>query len=208
MSSSSRSPKQTQPPKRAAARGTERSALAAAAALVASAMVTDVQASEPSNAPPHVRKYVEAVRVAGQGKLTWFGFHVYDAQLYAGRGFEARNWASQPFVLELTYARKLEGKAIAEASRDEMQRMNFGSAADQTRWLESMRRIFPDVDKGRRIAGVNVPGKGARFYVDGVFAGSVDEPAFAQAFFAIWLDERTRAPKLRDSLLVTPGGAV
>jgi hypothetical protein len=89
-----------------------------------------------------------------------------------------------------------------------MQRMNFGTAADQARWLEAMRKIFPDVDKGRRIAGVNVPGKGARFYVDGAYAGSVDEPAFAQAFFAIWLDERTRAPKLRDSLLVTPGGAI
>lgn len=86
--------------------------------------------------------------------------------------------------------------------------MGLGSAAEQARWQEAMRKIFPDVDKGRRIAGVNVPGKGARFYVDGVFAASVDEPAFAQAFFAIWLDERTRAPKLRESLLATPGGPV
>ncbi len=206
MSSSSRSPKKTRATAGAKARP-EAKALAAAA-LVASAMVTDVSASGSGSPPPHVRKYVEPARLAGQGKLTWFGFHVYDAQLYAAPGFDARNWASQPFVLELTYARKLEGKAIAETSREEMQRMNFGTPADQTRWLEAMRRIFPDVDKGRRIAGVNVPGKGARFYVDGVFAGSVDEPAFAQAFFAIWLDERTRAPKLRDSLLVTPSGAI
>lgn len=204
MSSSSRSPKQPQRPRR----GTDRSTLAAAAALLASALVTDVQASVAGSVPAHVRKYVEPVRLAGQGKLTWFGFHVYDAQLYASQGFDPRNWASQPFVLELTYARKLEGKAIADASRDEMQRMNFGSAADQARWLEAMQRIFPNVDKGRRIAGVNVPGKGARFYVDGVFAGSIDEPAFAQAFFAIWLDERTRAPKLRESLLLAAGGAV
>ena len=35
------------------------------------------------------------------------------------------------------------------------------------------------------IAGVNLPGRGARFYVDGRFAGSVDEPAFARAFFAM-----------------------
>lgn len=207
MSSSSRSPKLTQQPNRATKRGT----LAAAAALLASALMSDVLASQASaagTAPAHVRKYVEPVRLAGQGKLTWFGFHVYDAQLYASQGFDPRNWANQPFVLELTYARKLEGKAIADASRDEMQRMNLGSAADQARWLEAMQRIFPNVDKGRRIAGVNVPGKGARFYVDGVFAGSVDEPAFAQAFFAIWLDERTRAPKLRESLLLASGGAV
>jgi hypothetical protein len=204
MSSSSRSPKQPRRPKS----GTKRSALAAAAALLASALVTDVQASAAANAPAHVRKYVEPVHLTGQGKLTWFGFHVYDAKLYASQGFDSRNWANQSFVLELTYARKLEGKAIAAASRDEMQRMNFGTGADQARWLEAMQRIFPDVDKGRRIAGVNVPGKGARFYVDGVFAGSIDEPAFAQAFFAIWLDERSRAPKLRESLLIASGGAV
>jgi hypothetical protein len=175
---------------------------------MASTMMTDLSAATPGNPPAHVRKYVETARLAGQGKLTWFGFHVYDAQLYAAPGFEPRNWAGQPFVLELTYARKLEGKAIADASREEMQRMGLGSAAEQARWQEAMRKIFPDVDKGRRIAGVNVPGKGARFYVDGVFAGSVDETTFAQAFFAIWLDERTRAPKLRESLLATPGGPV
>jgi hypothetical protein len=71
-----------------------------------------------------------------------------------------------------------------------------------------MEALFPDVDKGRRIAGVNQPGTGARFYVDGVFAGSIDEPDFARAFFAIWLDPRTRAPRLRDSLLKRPGASL
>ena len=195
MSSSSRSPR----PERARA---------AAAALAVTAMVAAADESLASGTPEHVRKYVEAPKVAGQGKLTWFGFHVYDAQLFVpGSRFDAANWPSQPFVLELTYARKLEGQAIAQTSVEEMQRMGLGTPQQHARWLEAMRKLFPDVDKGRRIAGVNVPGTGARFYVDGRFAGSVDEPEFARAFFAIWLDERTRAPKLRDSLLAAAAGS-
>jgi hypothetical protein len=154
---------------------------------------------------PYITRYLADGRLAGEGKLTWLGFHVYDARLYASPRFDVADPFTQPFVLELTYARKLEGKAIAEASRDEIQRLGLGDEAQQRRWLAEMEKIFPNVDKGRRIAGVFQPGTGARFYVDGVFAGSVDEPAFSRAFFAIWLDPRTRAPRLRESLLKPAG---
>jgi hypothetical protein len=156
-------------------------------------------------AGPHITRYVGDARLAGEGRLTWLGFHVYDARLYAPPRFDLTDPATQPFVLELTYARKLEGKSIAEASRDEMQRLGLGDAAQHARWLAQMEKLFPNVDKGRRIAGVNQPGVGARFYVDGNFAGSIDEPDFARAFFAIWLDPRTRAPRLRESLLKGAG---
>ena len=170
---------------------------APAASAIAPAMTT----------PSHVSRYVSDGRLAGEGKLTWLGFHVYDARLYAPARFDLTDPVTQPFVLELTYARKLEGKAIAEASRDEIQRLGFAAGEPLARWTAQMEKLFPDVDKGRRIAGVYQPGRGARFYVDGAFAGSVDEPEFARAFFAIWLDPRTRAPRLRDSLLKPAGSA-
>jgi hypothetical protein len=186
-----------------------------AATLIAAAAV----GAEPSNAQPprpapanemmlpspHIVRYLSEPRLAGEGRLTWLGFHVYDARLYAPARFDVSNPYAQPFVLELTYARKLDGKGIASASRDEIERLGFGDAEQQGRWLAQMQRIFPDVDKGSRIAGVFQPGAGARFYVDGRFAGSIDEPDFARAFFAIWLDPRTRSPRLRESLL-KPGG--
>jgi hypothetical protein len=31
--------------------------------------------------------------------------------------------------------------------------------------------------------------------------GTIDDPVFARAFFAIWLDPRTREPQLRNRLL-------
>lgn len=149
----------------------------------------------------HITRYVDDGRLLGEGRLTWFGFHVYDARLYAPANFDPVDATARPFVLELTYARRLSGRSIAEASRDEMRRLGFGDEAQHGRWLAQMQRLFPDVEPGRRIAGVNRPGGGARFYVDGSFAGSIDEPEFARAFFAIWLDPRSRAPRLRESLL-------
>jgi hypothetical protein len=179
-------------------------ALGPAQAQVGGAAPASAAAMMPA---PYVSRYVSDARLAGEGRLTWLGFHVYDAQLFAPARFSLDDPLRQPFVLELTYARKLEGKSIAAASRDEMQRMGLGTSEQQARWLARMEALFPDVDKGRRIAGVNQPGAGARFYVDGVFAGSVEEPEFARAFFAIWLDPRTRAPRLRESLLNGPGAS-
>jgi hypothetical protein len=151
--------------------------------------------------PAHILRYVEDARLAGAGQLNWFGFRVYEAHLYVPPQFDARDPLVQPFVLELTYARKLYGKAIAERSSDEIARLGFGNAAQRAAWLRQMKAIFPDVDTNRSLAGVNVPGRGARFYFDGDLIGSIDDPQFARAFYAIWFDERTSAPELRNSLL-------
>lgn len=176
--------------------------LAASPACALELAVSVAPAASTSAAlPEHVRRYVEDARVAGRGQLTWFGFRVYEAQLFVPPQFNTRDPLGQSFVLELTYARKLDGKAIAERSRDEIARLGFGSAEQRAAWLRQMEAIFPDVDTNRSLAGVHVPGRGVRFYFDGRLIGSIDDPQFAHAFFSIWFDERTSAPKLRKSLL-------
>ena len=47
----------------------------------------------------------------------------------------------------------------------------------------------------------SAPGRGAQFLLNGRSIGSIDEPEFARAFFAIWFDPRTRSRDLRASLL-------
>lgn len=173
-----------------------------AACALALVGLAAASASEDSPEPPApVPAYLDHVRPLGEGRLRWFGLALYDARLFVAPDFDARDPTASRLVLELTYARRLAGRSIADASRDELERLGFGSAADRARWHESMLRIFPDVDTGRRIAGVNLPGRGARFYFDGRFIGAIDDPQFARGFFAIWLDPRTRAPALRAALL-------
>lgn len=143
------------------------------------------------------------MRFAAESRLRWWGLHVYDARLATTERFDALRPAASRFMLELTYARELSGARIAAASTDEIARLGFGTTAQRARWHAAMTSIFPDVSPGRRIAGANLPGEGVAFFVDGKFAGRIDDPGFAEAFFAIWLDERTAEPSLRAELLRT-----
>jgi hypothetical protein len=170
-------------------------------AVACVALIATMAASaDPVRVPDHIRAYISDAKVAGPGRLTWYGFHVYDAHLYVPRGFDARAPFTRPFALELQYARRLEGRAIADASRDEIARMGFGTEEQRQRWHALMAALFPDVDKGQKLAGINQPGIGVRFYFDGRFCGAIEDPEFARAFFSIWLDQRTRAPRVRETI--------
>ncbi|MCA3132150.1 MAG: chalcone isomerase family protein [Rhodocyclaceae bacterium] len=137
-------------------------------------------------------------RVLGSGRMRWFGLHLYDAALWvSGR---EHGW-DQSFVLDIRYARDFYGARIAEASADEIRRLGSGDPRRIDSWREQMARIFPDVRKGEHITGVFRPGLGAEFFYQGRPLGTVYDADFARAFFSIWLDPRTREPKLRAALL-------
>lgn len=141
-------------------------------------------------------------RLSGQGVFTWFGLTIYSAELWVGpQGYTP----AAPFVLDLRYARSLNGRKIAEASAEQMAKIGAGTEAQRAAWLEKMKAIFPDVKDGSRLTGVFLPGQGARFYQDGRELALVADPAFAQAFFGIWLDPATTAGKLRTALLRDAG---
>ena len=155
-------------------------------------------------APLQDRPEVAAVRGAMPTppvRLKVWGFEVYDARLWTPAGFRHSQYAQYPFALELQYLRKLEGAQIASRSVDEMRRVGSISDAQAQSWLAAMRAVFPNVSAGERITGVNLPGEGAEFWVNGQRMGVVKDPVFARLFFGIWLDERTSEPKMRAQLL-------
>ena len=135
----------------------------------------------------------------GSGELRRFGFRVYRATLWAGANPE-----QPPRALELEYALSIAGEKLAVTSVDEMRRLGAGDETQRQRWGETLRRIFPDVRPGERIVGVQLP-EGAVFYhhvgEQRRLLGRVDDAAFANAFFAIWLDPNTSAPEGRTALL-------
>jgi len=154
-------------------------------------------------APAHILNEVSQARLAGEGSYRWFGLKIYDAQLWVGeKGYAVHAPSDEKFVLNLRYARDLYGKKIAEASRDEMQKLGLGSAQQREQWLARMEKLFPDVKDGTHLSGVYLPDEGARFYLDGTLLGDIRDAAFARAFFAIWLDANSSAQSLRLALLV------
>ena len=142
-------------------------------------------------------------RLQGTARLTVYGFKVYDSRLWVAPGFSGDNFANQAFGLELDYLRDFKNDAIVERSLTEMQRFGSLTAEQVSAWRVAMLRVIPNVKKGDRIVGINVPGEGATFWVNGQRAGDVADAEFARLFFSIWLSPKTSQPKMRSSLLAT-----
>jgi hypothetical protein len=165
-----------------------------------SAGLTAVQAQTASLPPPVVADMAETKSLTQRGDavMRFFGLKVYDIRLWT---------PSKPhrdedlFALELVYDLGLKGAEIAKRSADEMRKIGYRDEAKLKRWTDAMARIFPDVKQGDTLIGVSVPGKEARFYSRDKFIAAVPDPEFAQAFFGIWLSEKTSEPKLRERLL-------
>jgi hypothetical protein len=148
--------------------------------------------------PPSVRQASPELRLLGDGKLRWFGLHVYDVALWSSASPFAFDHA---FALALRYARDFKGSRIAARSVAEMQRLGYRNPDKLARWREAMERVFPDVQAGDRLTGVYRPGTGVEFFHQDRAAGTIPDPEFARAFFSIWLDPRTREPSLRAQLI-------
>lgn len=170
--------------------------------LILLLFIATAQAAE--NIPAPVRSEIAHARLAGQGSFRWFGFRVYDAELWVGdQGYRAAAPESAKFALSITYARGIDGKHIARSSINEIKKLGFGTSEQQETWLQQMNALFPDVHQGTQISGIYLPDHGARFHLDGKLLGEVADTQFARAFFAIWLDPRTTAATLRSQLLTS-----
>ncbi len=156
--------------------------------------------------PAELRTALPTAALAGQAKLTFWGFEVYQAALWVAPGFAAGAYVDHGFALELVYLRDFSGADIAKRSLAEMARQAPISADQTMRWGEQMRALFPDVRAGARLTGIHQPGVGARFVFNGQPLGEVKDAEFARRFFGIWLSPQTSEPELRLGLLqqVTP----
>ena len=148
--------------------------------------------------PDTVSAKMPDLRPVGEGRFSWLGLHIYDAALWTRS--DAFTVQSE-FALDITYARNISAKRLVSSSVKEMRRLGFDNPDQLAKWTEEMARMFPDIRKGDRLTGVNLPGVGAEFYHNGRFIGMVADERFAEAFFSIWLDPRTREPELRESLI-------
>lgn len=139
-------------------------------------------------------------QLLGAGDFRKYGFLVYTARLYTPA---SKLDDSTPFALELTYHRSIKRDALVDASIAEIKRIQGDavSAPQLQRWREQMQQSFIDVDEGSQLTGVYLPGQGAQFYVGDQLKSEIKDLAYAKAFFAIWLDPRSRDPDLRAQLL-------
>ena len=143
----------------------------------------------------YIDEALNPAKLQGSGKLTWWGFHVYDATFYRGA-----NLNSPEFALDLRYQKSLNGNAIANRTSDEMKKLGVSEAQAQN-WGKQLASFLPNVEPGQNITAIYIPKQGTTFYFEGKPLAQIPGSDFSKAFFGIWLDPKTSAPKLREQLL-------
>lgn len=168
--------------------------------LVLTALAAVLGATSASAAPWAAKLGQEHAGLCGKGSFRFFGFAVYDAELFSACTPQVFD---SPFALRLNYQRSFTREQLVQSSVDEMLRIggNTVSAEEMDRWRAEMSRAFVNVGSGDSITGVYLPEQGAAFYINDQLQHTVSDPRFARSFFGIWLDRATRAPGLRASLL-------
>ncbi len=154
--------------------------------------------------PAELDALLPQARLVGRGMLRFFTMPVYEAQLWADPAFEPAAYERHALALELTYARKLQGQAIAERSVAEMRRIGPFSPSQADQWLAQMQQAFPDVGPGDRLLGWS-DGRGeVRFFHNGRPTAQIRDADYSRLFFGIWLAPQTSSPGLRKDLLGLP----
>ena len=136
------------------------------------------------------------LRRMGSGEFRRLGLSVYRATLWASEATRLQ----PPYALAIEYHRRIPGRQLAASSIDEMRALGHVGEDRLASWGRRLEAVFPDVRPGDVIVGTHRP-QGATFHHNDRWLADIDEADFARAFFAIWLDPRTRAPELRDALL-------
>ncbi|QWE04131.1 chalcone isomerase family protein [Polynucleobacter sp. JS-JIR-II-50] len=145
--------------------------------------------------PLEVPAYLSAAKLQGSGRLTWWGLHIYDASFY-----RVGSLSSSEFALDMRYQKSFSGKSIANRSAEEMKRT--GVPDDQASlWGKELASFLPNVESGQTLTAVYSLKQGTVFYYDGKQIAHIPGAEFSKAFFGIWLDPKTSAPKLRTELL-------
>ncbi|MEM6811129.1 MAG: chalcone isomerase family protein [Pseudomonadota bacterium] len=154
--------------------------------------------AQPSYSSDYIGAHVPNAQKVGEGRLVYLFFNVYDAALFAPKGELKRE---EPFAIQISYLREISAKKIADRSAVEIRNQGRYSEEQVARWNQEMLEIFPDVSKGVRLTGVYDPKGETIFYKNSEEIGRIQDADFSQAFFDIWLDEKTSSPDLRRKLL-------
>ena len=96
--------------------------------------------------------------------------------------------------------RDVPSQTIVDTSLDEMRRQGSGSEPRLVEWADWMGQHFPDMQNGDEAVMVALTNGGMVLYHNRVKLGQTDDPAFTDAFFAIWLSDNTLKPDLSRQL--------
>ncbi|MBS3797663.1 chalcone isomerase family protein [Pseudoalteromonas sp. BDTF-M6] len=133
----------------------------------------------------------------GEGVMRYLFWDIYHAELATDTGDYRQG--QHPMRLSLTYLRDIEGDEITKATLDQWRKLDRPEYVRAYKAL--LTDLWPDVSAGDTLSFVtDANGQGA-FFFNGELLQRVEDPAFSEAFTAIWLSPKTTEPGLRAQLL-------
>lgn len=141
-----------------------------------------------------VNQQISQAEVVGEGRLIYWGFKLYDAQLFASKE------ALGGYALDLQYLRPFEAQDLYKQTLEEMQKMGV-STQKRTLWDPQLSKAFRSVKKGDSITAIKKSRELTQLFHNGQLISEIRGEELSKAFFGIWLHPRTSVPKLRISLL-------
>lgn len=137
------------------------------------------------------------LKPVGETRLRVLFMRIYDAALFTRSGeFNGM----EPMVLAIEYARDISAQQLVDQTRDEWQRMAlFDENSEQ--WLEQLAAMWPNVSSGDCLIAARTESGKTQFFSAQAPLGEINDPEFAEKFFAIWLAENARFRRSRDELI-------
>jgi hypothetical protein len=165
---------------------------------VAGALLAAAPAFADDAKPSEIARVIKADEPYGTGSLRVLLMKAYDASLWT----DASQWSMQsPFALTLKYHFNCSASDIVDRAVDEISHTSNLSAATIAHYRSLIATLLPGARSGDEMTGLYTPDGTVRFYVNGQKTGQVKDPAFAQAFFGMWLSPQTSEPDIRAGLL-------
>lgn len=179
---------------------------------LAQALEPKLTESQPSSSSPVATYQIEGktfktsastqLKQVGMAEFSYLFWDVYDSYLFNHSGTidSNYNWYEQaPLVLEIRYKRDIKADDLIDSTIEQWQHLNL-EAAQYESYVPWLRKIWPDLKDGDRLALLVQDGQSIFFYNKQEIARQSD-PYFARIFLDIWLSPDTSEPKLRKKLL-------
>ena len=139
------------------------------------------------------------LKLVGEGKMSFLFWDVYLLRLYTANGeYKTRQ---HPLALEFNYLMDIEAKDLVEETVNQWREQDMSEHKDEQDWVEQLNNLWPDIQDGDQLLFIVDENKHSQFYYNQNYRGVIQSSEFSERFSAIWLSEKTTAPKVRKKLL-------
>ena len=174
--------------------------LSALRGLIVSALLLCIALPSAAQNLPLTTPLLTSAKLQGQTRLRVVVL-VYDAGLYVPAGFSAAKPYATPIALVVSPGRAFRAETVVRQLGKELALQTQLTPAQITQYTQQLAAVMPAMTEAEPLTAVHKPNIGWTLHHKGAQIGQWDDEAFSNAFFDIWLGEKTSQPDIRKALL-------